>query len=103
MIKILITSLLLFSSINFAAELLSARVVQIVPQEDKTILVLDKGSVFGVKVGDSAFFTKQSNTTFKITEASKFRSKAIGMRMTSPVYSVDPQRWNQIHGFSRSR
>ena len=86
--KILIISLLLFSSINFAAELLSARVVQTVLQEDKTILVLDKGSVFSVKVGDLAFFTKQSNTTFKITEASKFRSKAIINQEASTISSM---------------
>ncbi|MFT7581489.1 MAG: hypothetical protein ACI9MR_003166, partial [Myxococcota bacterium] len=52
------------------------KIIQLIPQGKKTVLVLNRGSKVGVKAGATGRITGVSGT-FKITEVYTFRSKAI--------------------------
>ena len=68
---------LFFSSVCSASESLPGNVVQIIPQGEETIIVINRGSNAGVAVGDKGVFVPQNRPSFKITEVSGFRSKAL--------------------------
>ncbi|TNF25391.1 MAG: hypothetical protein EP329_23175 [Deltaproteobacteria bacterium] len=55
---------------------ISGRIIQLIPQGDKTFIVLDKGSKQGVKVGATGSIAGVAGQ-FKVTEVYTFRSKAV--------------------------
>jgi len=55
---------------------IAARVIQLIPQGNKTFIVLDRGSKQGVKVGATGSIAGVAGQ-FKITEVYTFRSKAV--------------------------
>lgn len=54
----------------------AAKIIQTLPQGNKTFIVLDRGSKHGVKVGATGTITGVAGQ-FKITEVYTFRSKAV--------------------------
>lgn len=56
---------------------LEATIMQTVLMEEKTMLILNKGSKHNVKLGDTGIVTGEMNIKFTITNVYPFRSQAI--------------------------
>lgn len=65
------------SSSFYTTKKLEAKIIQAVPQGKKTVIVLNKGSKFKIRTGDSGVIPALNDIQFKITETYSFRSKAL--------------------------
>lgn len=72
--SLLLGLLVCFGSLAHAGKLIDARVVQLIDEEDGVVLVLNRGSVFGVNVGNKVYIRGSEAGT--IIEAKKFQAKA---------------------------
>ncbi|MBM94810.1 MAG: hypothetical protein CMI09_03030 [Oceanospirillaceae bacterium] len=81
--SLLLGLLICFGSLAHAAKLIDAKVVQLIDEKDGLVLVLNRGSAFGVNVGSKVFISGKEVGT--VTESKNFKSKAkTGMSYQNP-------------------